>query len=204
MSASNVRTLQRNVKDEIQNIDYWIRANKLSFNCNKTSYIILNRPKGDTAIFNISINSQQICEKNDIRYLSIILDNKLSWKPHIAKLTTQIFKSCGILSILRHYTTPPVLKAVYNALIHPYLNYAVLNWARASKTTIQPLENLQNKAVKFLKTSNKATLGEIYIKDNILTINNLFKMSAGKFMHSYENNQLPSHFNQYLDRKSVV
>ena len=64
MSASNVRTLQRKVKDEIQNIDYWIRANKLSINYNKTSYIILNRPKGDTPIFNISINSQQICEKN--------------------------------------------------------------------------------------------------------------------------------------------
>jgi len=91
---------------------------------------------------------------------------------------------------------------VYNALIHPYLNYAVLNWGRASKTTIQPLENLQNKAVKFLKTSNKATLDEIYIQNNILTINNLFKMSAGKFMHSYENNQLPSHFNQYF--KSIL
>ena len=65
---------------------------------------------------------------------------------------------------------------------------SVLNWGRASKTTIQPLENLQNKAVKFLKTSNKATLDEIYIQNNILTINNLFKMSAGTFMHSYENN----------------
>ena len=85
MSASNVRTLQRKVKDEIQNSDYWIRANKLSINYNKTSYIILNRPKGDTAIFNISINSQQICEKNDIKYLGIILDNKHNWKPHIAK-----------------------------------------------------------------------------------------------------------------------
>ena len=39
----------------------------LSINYNKNSYIILNRPKGDTAIFNISINSQQICEKNDLK-----------------------------------------------------------------------------------------------------------------------------------------
>jgi len=62
MSASNVRTLQRKVKDKIQNIDHWIRANKLSINYNKTSYIILNRPN-DTAIFNISIKCQQICEK---------------------------------------------------------------------------------------------------------------------------------------------
>ena len=141
-------------------------------------------------------------KKNDIKYLGIILDNKRNWKPHIAKLPIHISKSCGILSKLRHYTTQPVLKAVYNALIHPYLNYAVLNWDRASKTTIQPLENLKNKAVKFLKTSNKATLDEIYIQNDILTINNLFKMSAGKFMHSYENNQLPSYFNQYF--KSIL
>ena len=29
-----------------------------------------------------------------------------------------------------------------------------------------------------------------------MTINNLFKISAGRFMHSYANNQFPSHFNQ--------
>ena len=63
MSPSNVKTLQRKVKDEIQNIDRWIRANKLSINYNKTSYIILNGPKGDTAIFNNSINRHQICAK---------------------------------------------------------------------------------------------------------------------------------------------
>jgi len=91
---------------------------------------------------------------------------------------------------------------VYNALIHRYLSDAVLNWGRASKPTTQPLENLQNKPMKFLKTSNKATLDEIYLQNSILTINNLFKMSAGKFMHSYENNQHPSHFNQYF--KSIL
>jgi len=55
-----------------------------------------------------------------------------------------------------------------------------------------------------LKTSNKATLDEIYIQNDILRINNLFKMSAGKFMHSYENNQLPSHFNQYFKSFQTV
>ena len=56
------------------------------------NFFWLNRPEGDTGIFNISINSQQICEKNDIKYLGIILDNKLNWKPHIANLTTQTSK----------------------------------------------------------------------------------------------------------------
>jgi len=67
MSVSNIRTLQRKVKDELQNIDCWVRENKLSINYNKTSCIMLNRPEGDTATFNISINSYQICERYDIK-----------------------------------------------------------------------------------------------------------------------------------------
>jgi len=78
----------------------------------------------------------------------------------------------------------------------PLSKLCCLELGQGIKTTIQPVENLQNKAVKFLKTSIKATLDEIYLQNNILTINNLFKMSASKFIHSYENKQLPSHFNQ--------
>jgi len=44
----------------------------------------------------------------------------------------------------------------------------------------------------------------MYIQNNILTINNLFKISASKFMHSYENNQLPSYFNQYVNSIQTV
>jgi len=59
------------------NIDHWIRANKLSIYCNKTSCIILNRPKYDSATFNTSITDIKFV-KNGIKYLDIILDNKLS------------------------------------------------------------------------------------------------------------------------------
>jgi len=50
---------------------------------------------------------------------------------------------------------------VYNPLIHPHLNHDALNWEKSSKTAAQPLVNLQNKALKFLKTSKKATLDEM-------------------------------------------
>jgi len=93
---------------------------------------------------------------------------------------------------------------MYNTLLHPYLNHAVLNWSRASKTAIQLLDNLQNKAVKFLQASRNATLDEMNIRTHIPTINKIFKISAGKFMHSYENNLLPSHSNQYFKTIQTV
>ena len=91
-----------------------------------------------------------IREYDNLKYLGVLPDNKLSWKPHVQKLITQLSRACGILSKLKHYTTPPVLKVVYNSLIHPYLNYSILNWGRASNATIKPPIKLQNKATKII------------------------------------------------------
>jgi len=71
--------------------------------------------------------------------------------------------------------TQPVLKAVYNALIHIYLNHAVLNWDTVSKIAIQILVNLQNTAVDFLKMSKKPALDETYIQNRILKMNRLLE-----------------------------
>ena len=59
------------------------------------------------------------------------------------------------------------MKVVYNSLIHPYLNYSILNWGRASNTTIQPLIKLQNKAIKTIKPTNTKSLEELFQHLNI-------------------------------------
>jgi len=79
-------------------------------------------------------------------YLGVLFDNKLSWKPHVKNVKTQLSRACGVLSKLEHYTTQSVLKVVYNSSIQPYLTYSILNWAKASNATIQRLINLESKA----------------------------------------------------------
>jgi len=76
------------------------------------------------------------------------------------KVKTQLSRACGILSKLKHHTTLPALKVVYNSLIHPYLNYSILNWERALNATIQPLIKLQNKVVKISNPTNIGSLEE--------------------------------------------
>jgi len=112
---------------------------------------------------------------------------------------TQLSRACGVLTKLKHYTTQSVLKVVYNSLIHPYLNYSIVSWGRASKTTIQPLIKLQNKAIKTLKPTNmKSLLEEPFQHLNILSLPKIYTLSVGKFMHSYHNKRLPNHFDEYF------
>ena len=151
MSNSCFNVVQTTVNLELRKIDHWLRANKLSLNYNKTIFMVLNSQKHNPTSFKVIINNHSISPEDKLKYLGVLLDNKLSWKPHVQKVKTQLSRACGILSKLKHYTKQSVLKVVYNSLIHPYLNCSILNWGRASNTTIQPLIKLQNRAIKIIK-----------------------------------------------------
>jgi len=64
-----------------------------------------------------------------LKYIGVILDDKLNWKPQIEKLLTQLSKPCGMLFKSKHYINISVFTSVYFALFH--LTYSLLNWARA-------------------------------------------------------------------------
>jgi len=120
ISNSCSNTLQTTVNLELCKIDHWLRANKLSLNCNKTNFMLLTSRKHNPASFKVTINNHTISPEDNLKYLGDLLNNKLSWKPHVQKVKTQLSRACGILSKLKHYTSPPVLKVAYNSLIHPY------------------------------------------------------------------------------------
>jgi len=85
-----------------------------------------------------------------------------------------------------------------NPLIHPYLNYSVLSWGRASNATFQPLIKLQNKAIKMINPTSMRSLEDNFQHLNILCLPKQYSFSVGKFMDSYHNKLLPNHFDEYF------
>ena len=76
---------QQQVKEEIDKIENWITSNKLTINYNKSCYMI--KKKIDTNEFNVSISGNVIVKSDYVKYLGVFLDDRLSWKIHIDKLT---------------------------------------------------------------------------------------------------------------------
>jgi len=81
--------------------------------------MLLNSQKHNPASFKVITNNHSISPKDNLKYLGVLLHNKLIWKPHIQKVKTQLSRACGVLSKLKHYTTQSVLKIVYNSLNPP-------------------------------------------------------------------------------------
>ena len=73
--------------------------NKLSLQLIKTSYTIFGQHK--PYIFNISLNGLIKCQ-NEFKFLDIIIDNKLSWKPYITLLASNLSIIVAVFYKLRN------------------------------------------------------------------------------------------------------
>ena len=58
------------------------------FNYNKTNFMLPSSQKHNPTSFKVIINNYSISPEDKLKYLGVLLDNKLSWKPHEQKVKT--------------------------------------------------------------------------------------------------------------------
>ena len=79
--------------------------------------MISNRKSPPDDDFQIKVDDTALEQCVTYKYLGVLLDEKLSWKPHVEHICNKISKVCGIFSKLRHATSFHLLKQVYHALV---------------------------------------------------------------------------------------
>ena len=182
MSGNNAKQLESDINYELINIDNWMRENKLSINFSKTEYMLISKKK-EKSEFSISINNNEITEKDHIIYLGVLLDNNLTWHYHIEKVRSEVVKGIWAIVRLRNLVSTKVLLNVYYSLIFTYLNYCILARGSAAKTALLPLHILQKKAAKLITNQNyTAHANPLFSKLKLLSINDIHKLEVAKYM----------------------
>ena len=69
----------------------------------------------------IKIGNKRLNEQSRVKFLGVLVDSTLSWKPHIVKLTRKLTKTTAILYKLRHCSPKNLSIMLYKALIYPLL-----------------------------------------------------------------------------------
>ena len=165
ISRENHKIREKTVNHELKKIDHWVHANKLCINYSKSNFMLMNNHNNIN--FSVSINHHPISKQSSLKYLGIILDDKLDWKPQIEKFVPQLSQSCGMLLKLKHYVINiSVIKSVCFGLFHSCLTYSILNWGRANKMTLLPVIRMQKKTVRTLEY-DKTKTAVLYSKHKI-------------------------------------
>jgi len=204
MSHTDVQYLQNNFNDEIDKLIDWLYNNKLVLNLDKTNFMVFTNMQIDKNNIVVKIKDTEIKRVNSLKFLGIIIDDKLTWNEHTGVICNTLSKNIGIMNNLR-FLPKEVLLMLYNALVSPYLNYCIVIWANSSIQNMNRLFKLQKRAIRIISHSSYlAHTAPSFSCLNILNIYKLYEFQCAIFMYMCHKNVLPGSLLMYFDVNSTV
>ena len=184
-SHSDLYSLIDSFNRELVTVNSWLKANKLSLNITKSTYIIFSRRKKvPPDIPNIIIDNVILKRSMDVNFLGINITHNLSWNLHIKYLTSKMNKMRGILYVVRQFLNLKSKKLIYYALIYSNLLYGNVIWGKAPKSTIKSLIIGQKKIIRaIMGVDSGYHTHDLFVELKILKINeiNIFNTSVFVF-----------------------
>ena len=101
----------------------------------------------------ISVNEQRIEQVKETVFLSVVLDECLTWKPHISQVARKISKSIRDINRARFFLPKPCLKTLYYCLVYPYLHCCIIVWGSIYKTNLRRLVSSQKRVIRISKST---------------------------------------------------
>ena len=120
-----------------------------------------------------------------IIFCSLLKQNHVSLK---------LTKTIGILNRLKHELPLPILNTIYNTLFLPHLYYGILLWGSETKS----IHKLQKRVLRIISGSKfNAHTEPICREEQLLKVNEIYKLAIYKFYFKLINNELPHYFQDF-------
>ena len=187
ISGKNINHLEQTINTKLDNIILWLKANKLSLNIKKNQFMLFSGFKKTKPSINLKIRRVHF-----LKFLGVVMDNKLSWKDHIAYISGKIARGIGIILKARKYLLKESLISLYYSFIYPYLIYCNHVWGLACKTHLDSFIKLQKRAIRIIVGVHPTTHTEpLFQKLKLLKCEDINKYLIGGLMFRIQNNALP-------------
>ena len=138
-------------------VSHYMKVNLLHINVKKCCYMYFSPSKrskngldDELNDQNLSINSEIIKRVNQTKFLGVIIDDKLTWKPHILSLNKKLRSACGRICQIRKCLPESLYKLIYHSLFESHLGYAISVWGGISNNQLKPLFITQKKCIRIL------------------------------------------------------
>ena len=141
--------------------DYFLK-NKLHINLDKCTHMHF-RPRCSNddrqTCSNTHLDNSEPCLKlldkklkkvDKVKFLGVIIDDKLNWKPHIEHLEKKLKSSILMIKRIHKYVPKSEYMNLYNALFMSHMAYCISCWGGVSHHKLQKLFVLQKRCVRLL------------------------------------------------------
>lgn len=171
------------INDILSKLKLYLEANSLHINVKKSKFIHFKTPRQKTnnILYDVKFGDKTLDCVENIKFLGVTIDHKLSWTKHIKILTNKVRNSIAQLYNMRTVLPKKLKNSVYNAIVNSQMSYAITVWGgTVTSDSLKKLFLLQKRALRNLfcvKRVSKHIKGHtknVFFDNNILTVYNMY------------------------------
>ena len=149
--SKHMQTIERQLQLCLNKIQKWADENGFRFSKSKTVCMHFCNKRKLHPDPELLLDGTVIPVVKEAKFLGLIFDHKLSFKPHINYLRLKCLKALNLLKVVSSLdwgADRKVLLRLYRSLVRSKLDYGCMVYGSARKSYLCKLETVQNQALR--------------------------------------------------------
>lgn len=144
----------------LNSVHQWAETNGCRFSEGKTNVMHFTMKPGLHPTPNLTLNSKVLQYKENIKFLGMTWDAKLTWRPHINILKANCNNALNLLKSITSQqwgADQKSLLMIYRALIRSKLDYGAIVYQSANQTSLHLVDSIASEALRIATGAFKST-----------------------------------------------
>jgi hypothetical protein len=148
ITDTNNLNFETDLNQTFKDINIWLNDNLLILNFNKTQYLEFRSVKCCNTATQINYDQKIISNVTETRFLSLVIDDALSWKQHIDLVINRLSSACYALRNIKYIVSFATLRLIYFAHVQSIMSYGIIFWGGSSH--VKKVFILQKKIIRVI------------------------------------------------------
>ena len=150
-SAATADCALEKLNELTEQILSWYTENRLSVNVEKTEVITICAKTNQIKEFKpLRVHGKNIKQTDKLKYLGVLVDQKLTWVPHFKKLKQKVYPAISQFSRIRKYMSKPLATLYYNSIVRSRLEYCSSVLMNGNKSNLSVVSKIENRCLRII------------------------------------------------------
>ena len=160
--------------------------------CDKNC-IVLNPAKSEFLTFNasnihVSVNGHILINPSYVKYLGILIDDKLEWKHHVSHVTKVCSQRIGMFKKILPYLPKFAALMYYNCFIKSAFSYCIMFWFGNDRSGRYKLIDKIDHVINYFANAFKCDTSQLICDMKICNTLAVYKLQSLSFMYDVMHN----------------
>ena len=144
----------------------WFESNSLEADPSKFQSVLFKRKNVNAEDFNIIVDNNALNLTDSMIALGVYIGDKFSFNSHVSKMCNKAGKQLNVLQRLKGYSDYASRLLVYKNVSCQILITSLVVWMFTSKSSLAKLEDIQERALRFVLDCYTSDYHESYSLSN--------------------------------------